>query len=49
LTWSEGALDNRGRLTEGEHILTITATDTTGNTTQKTVKVVVVTSIDQLD
>ncbi|MBE6684269.1 MAG: hypothetical protein E7592_01290 [Ruminococcaceae bacterium] len=49
LTWSNGALDNRGRLTEGEHTLTITATDATGNTTQKTVKVVVVTSIDQLD
>lgn len=49
LTWSEGALDNRGRLTEGEHTLTITATDATGNTTQKIVKVVVVTSIDQLD
>ncbi len=47
--WSEGALDNRGRLTEGEHTLTITATDSTGNKTEKTVKVVVVASLDQLD
>lgn len=49
LTWSNGALDNRGRLAEGEHTLTITAADATGNVAQKTVKVVVVTSIDQLD
>lgn len=49
LAWSEGALDNRGRLAEGEHTLTITATDSTGNVAQKTVRVVVVTSIEQLD
>lgn len=46
--WSEGALDNRGRLAEGEHTLTITATDSTGNKAEKTVKVVVVASLDQL-
>lgn len=46
--WSEGALDNRGRLTEGEHTLTLTAIDLTGNKAEKAVKVVVVSSIDQL-
>ena len=46
--WSEGAMDNRGRLTEGEHTLTLTATDSTGNKAEKVVKVVVVASIGQL-
>jgi hypothetical protein len=31
LTWSEGALDIYGRLTAGEHTLTISATDLSGN------------------
>ena len=35
--WSQGALDNRGRLTEGVHTWTITATDRYGNVTEKTV------------
>ena len=34
-TWSEGALDTRGRLTEGVHVLTITATDVSHNSTVK--------------
>lgn len=41
LTWSEGALDSRGRLVEGEHTLTVSSTDLTGNKTVKQVKVVV--------
>jgi hypothetical protein len=41
LTWSDGALDSRGRLTEGEHTLTVTATDSTGNKTEKVIPVVV--------
>ena len=49
LTWSAGALDNRGRLTEGEHTLTINAVDATGNLAQRTVNVIVVASIEQLD
>lgn len=48
LEWSEGAFDNRGRLTEGEHTLKIIATDSTGNRAEKTVKVIVLPSIDQL-
>ena len=36
-TWSDGALDNRGRLTVGEHTWTLTASDTCGNTTTKEV------------
>ena len=34
-TWSENALDARGRLTEGTHTLTLTATDSSNNTTTK--------------
>ena len=34
-TWSEKALDSRGRLTEGTHTLTLTATDSSNNTTTK--------------
>ena len=41
--------ENAISTTEGEHTLTITATDSTGNKTEKTVKVVVVASLDQLD
>lgn len=37
--WSEGAIDRGGRLSEGVHTLTLTATDLSGN---KTVKVVTV-------
>ena len=36
-TWSEGALDEKGKLTEGEHVLTITATDLSENKTTKTI------------
>ncbi len=31
LEWSEGALDKKGRLNEGAHTLTVTASDLTGN------------------
>lgn len=41
IIWSEGALDSRGRLTVGEHTLTITATDGTGNKTEKIIPVTV--------
>ena len=41
LTWSEGAFDGRGRLTVGEHTLTVTAIDSTGNKTEKVVTVIV--------
>ena len=34
-TWSEGALDEYGKLTEGVHTLTVTASDTSNNITQK--------------
>ncbi len=40
-TWSEGALDGRGRLTEGTHTWTVTAKDAFGNTTEKTLTWVV--------
>ncbi len=41
LVWSDGALDSRGRFLAGTHTLTVTATDLSGNTTQKTISVVV--------
>jgi len=40
-TWSEGALDSSGCLTAGEHTLTLTSEDFTGNIATKTVKVTV--------
>lgn len=39
LVWSDGALDSRGRLLEGEHTLIVTATDFTGNETVHTIKI----------
>ena len=36
-TWSAGALDSKGKLTEGVHTLTITASDLSKNTTTKTI------------
>lgn len=41
-TWSAGALDPVGRLSEGVHTLTLTATDLSGNKTVKVVTVYVV-------
>ena len=41
-TWSAGALDPAGRLNEGVHTLTLTATDLSGNKTEKVVTVYVV-------
>lgn len=40
-TWSDGALDNRGRLTAGTHTWTVTAVDKFGNTATKTVTFIV--------
>ncbi len=39
--WSEGALDSRGRLLEGVHVLTLTATDLSGNQTVKSITFIV--------
>ncbi|MBQ7949214.1 MAG: InlB B-repeat-containing protein [Clostridia bacterium] len=39
--WSDGALDQRGRLTEGTHTWTITAKDAFNNATTKTVTFIV--------
>lgn len=36
-TWSVDAMDGRGRLKEGTQVLTLTATDLSGNTTQETI------------
>ena len=41
LTWSEGAFDEAGRLSKGEHTLTITATDRAGNSSERSVFVFV--------
>lgn len=40
--WSEGAIDLGGRLSEGVHTLTLTATDLSGNTSVKVVTVYVI-------
>ncbi len=40
-TWSDGALDKSGCLTEGTHTWTITATDASGNKSTKTVTFIV--------
>jgi hypothetical protein len=39
LTWSDGALDAAGRLCAGEHTLTVTATDLSGNTSELVIAV----------
>lgn len=41
MTWSDGALDLAGKLTEGTHTLTIRAEDASGNVTEKAVTVYV--------
>lgn len=38
-SWSNGALDRQGRITEGTHTLTLTSADLTGNTATFTVNV----------
>lgn len=48
-TWSEGALDKKGRLTEGVHTLTISASDLSGNTTTKTITFTVTENGDSSD
>ena len=45
-TWSEGAVDRQGRLTEGVHTLTLTASDLSGNSTEKVVTVNVKASLE---
>ena len=40
LVWSDGALDELGRLKAGRHTCTITATDQSGNTSSKVIKYV---------
>jgi predicted heme/steroid binding protein len=39
LTWSDGAIDASGRLCVGEHTLTVTATDLSGNTDELVIAV----------
>lgn len=41
LDWSDGALDFRGRLPEGEHTLTVSASDETGNKVELVIPVIV--------
>ncbi len=45
-TWSENAFDSVGRLTLGEHTLTLSSTDMTGNKTEKVISVIVKTEAD---
>ncbi len=47
--WSEGALDRYERLTQGTHTLTITATDLSGNKTEKVVTFIVTEDGDTAD
>ena len=46
LTFSEGALDGTGRLLAGEHTLTVSATDKSGNASTKVILIVVKDVID---
>ena len=46
LTFSEGALDANGRLAAGEHTLTVSATDKSGNTATTVISIVVKNVID---
>lgn len=39
VSWSDGALDENGKLVEGTHTMTLTATDLTGNSSTKNVTV----------
>ena len=48
LTWSDGALDAKGKLTLGEHILTVTATDSTGNKTEMVISVTVYSGLPEI-
>ena len=47
--WSEGALDRYDRLTKGTHTLTITASDLSGNQTQKVITFIVTEEGDTAD
>ena len=48
LTWSEGALDAKGKLTLGEHTLTVTAIDSTGNVAETVISVVVYSGLPEI-
>ena len=46
LTFSEGTFDGQGRLAAGEHTLTVSATDKSGNTSMRVVTIIVKDVID---
>jgi len=46
VVWSDGALDKQGRFVEGEHTLTLTAKDLTGNKTEMTITVIASKTLD---
>lgn len=48
LEWSEGAL-NRGKLVGGEHTLTVTASDATGNTVEVVIPVIVTSNLPDVN
>jgi hypothetical protein len=48
LTWSEDAVI-RGRFSIGEHTLTVTAVDSTGNKTEKVIPVIVTSGLPNID
>ena len=48
-TWSNGALTERGQLTEGTHTLTITATDASNNATEEIITFIVSPDGDSAD
>lgn len=49
IKWSEGALSERGLLNEGDHTLTLSACDSTGNKVEKVIKVTVLSGIPELE
>lgn len=49
IKWSEGALSERGLLNEGDHTLTLSACDSTGNKVEKIIKVTVLSGIPELE
>ena len=46
--WSDGALDKKGKLTSGEHTLTITASDSTGNIAEVIIPVIVTSGLPEI-
>lgn len=47
--WSDGALDEYEKLTQGTHTLTVIATDKSGNSTEKTITFIVTSEGDTAD